>query len=86
MGKDGSELSTISTTASSTSRSNSARISVSFSRPAVCASCSSCFMRAREDLEARDSRTRAKEKSTGMRIGNRVYKTFFFKIYNSVAI
>ena len=69
---DGTGLSMRSTTASSTSSSNSARISASFSRPAVCASCSSSFMRAREDLEARDSRTIAKDIKIGIRIGNKI--------------
>ena len=69
-GDDGTGLSMRSTTASSTSSSNSARISASFSRPAVCASFSSCFMRARESLEARDNRKIAKDINNGMRIGN----------------
>ena len=63
--------------ASSTSSSNSARISASFSWPAVCASFSSCFMRAREDLEARESRKIAKDINNGMRIGIKIYMTYF---------
>ena len=70
-------LSMRSTTASSTSFSNSARISASFSRPEVCASCSSCFMRAREDLEARDNRKTAKDINNGMRMGINIYMTYY---------
>jgi len=68
-------LSMKSTTASSTSNSNSARISESFSRPALCASSSSCFMRAREDFEARDNRKTAKDINNGMRMGINIYMT-----------
>ena len=67
------------TTASSTSSSNSARISASFSWPAVRASCSSCFMRAREDLVARDNRVIAKHINNGIRIGNKIYMAWFYK-------
>lgn len=74
---DGTGWSIISTTASSTSISNSARISASFSWPALCASCSSCFMRAREDLEARDNRKIAKDINKGMRTGNKIYMAYF---------
>ena len=74
---DGTGLSMRSITPSSTSSSNSARISASLSRPAVCASCSSCFMRAREDLEARDNRKIAKDINNGMRMGINIYMTCF---------
>lgn len=83
-GDGGIGLSTRSTTASSTSSSNSARISASFSRPAVCASCSSCFMRAREDLEARDNRKIAKDINNGMRTGKKIYMAYIRS--NSVAM
>ena len=62
----------VSMTASSTSSSNCARISASFSRPAVCASCSSCFTRAREDLEAGENRKIAKDINNGMKTGNKI--------------
>ena len=79
---DRSGLSMRSTTASSTSSSNSARISISFSCPAVCASFSSCFMRAREDLEALDNRKMAKDINNGMRIGNKRYMAYFRKQFS----
>lgn len=75
---DMSGLSMRSTTASSTSRSNSARVSASFCWPVVWASSSSCFMRTREDLEARDNRRMTKETNAGMTTGNEIYNTCFF--------
>jgi hypothetical protein len=41
-------------------------------------------MRTREDLEARDNRRMTKEINAGIRTGNEIYKTYFFK-GNSVA-
>jgi hypothetical protein len=41
-------------------------------------------MRTREDLEARDNRRMTREMKAGMRTGNEIYKTYFFKS-NSVA-
>ena len=64
-------------TPSSALSSNSARISASLSRPAVRDSSSSCFMRAREDLEARDNRKMAKDINNGMRMGINTYMTYF---------
>ena len=75
MDDDGrSGLSTRSTTAaSSTSRSNSARVEASWCWPVVSASSSSCFMRIREDLELRDNtdnRRITREITAGMTTGN----------------
>ena len=61
--------------ASSTSRSNSARVEASFCSPLVWASSSSCFIRAREDLEARvntDNRRITREITVGMTTGNEI--------------
>ena len=84
MDDDRSALSMRSTTASSTSRSKSARVSASFSWPVVWASSSSSFMRTREDLEARDNRMTTKEINAGMRTGNEIYKTYFLKVTQSL--
>jgi len=72
-GDDALGFSMRSTTTSSTSRSNFARMSESFCWPAMCACCSSCFMRAREDLEARYNLKMAREINNGMRMGNEIY-------------
>lgn len=64
-----------STTASSISRSNFARVSASFCWPVLRASFSSRFMRTREDLEARDNLRMTKE----MRIGNEIYTIYFWR-------
>ena len=74
---DGSSMR--STTASSISRSSSARVSASFCWPVLWASSSSCFMRTREDLEARDNRRMTIEINAGMTTGNEIYKTYYFK-------
>ena len=73
-----------STTVSSTSRSNSARISASFCWPVVFAASSNCFMRAREDLEARENRRIIKEINAGMRTGNMIYINYFHNIIQSL--